>query len=192
MLRRRPLGLYVWVSVIILTIVLPIRVQAALIPLSGLLVDKMALTIAITGAGTYPLSLIVPANITMGASQNPIAQFFAPIPAGAVSAIIFSAGFGVPIPSPSFSSYPACQISPWSLIHSPAGEKHNPFTGAHAPHQLDNFHITHGSGVDARTVAGTTDIALARTPPANPMPVAVWLLGSGLLGMVTVARHKNT
>ena len=80
--------------------------QAALIPISSLLVDNASLNITLTsgGTGTYAFSspIVPPANIIMGTYQNPIAQFSTMTPTGGTAtATIYSAGNGTFPPPPS-------------------------------------------------------------------------------------------
>ena len=60
------------------------------------------------------------------------------------------------------------------------------FTGGIFTYNNNTF--IDGSG-DTRFTDDT--FTLTMTPSAVPVPAAVWLFGSGLIGMISVARHRN-
>jgi hypothetical protein len=51
-----------------------------------------------------------------------------------------------------------------------------------------------GAGLSTFTIGAGTPVATASPPPppAVPLPPAVWLLGSGLLGLIGTARRRMT
>jgi hypothetical protein len=49
-----------------------------------------------------------------------------------------------------------------------------------------------GLSVDAFTDAGVAQFSLQFQPTVVPVPAAVWLFGSGLLGLIGMARRKKT
>lgn len=59
------------------------------------------------------------------------------------------------------------------------------------------FNLTQGNysaivtGNTAGVAGGIYSVAMSATPSAVPVPAAVWLLGSGLLGLVGIARRKE-
>lgn len=58
----------------------------------------------------------------------------------------------------------------------------------------DNFNIALGAGVSSITVglgAGGASFALAGGLAPVPVPAAVWMFGSGLIGLVGVARRRR-
>jgi hypothetical protein len=64
------------------------------------------------------------------------------------------------------------------------GSTLNPSSGEYFSAHIAGFDTT--SGVTSAKFAGSTPV------PAVPVPAAVWLFGSGLLGLVTVARRHNS
>jgi hypothetical protein len=46
-------------------------------------------------------------------------------------------------------------------------------------------------GLTSTSVSGSYGVALVREAPTVPVPAAVWLFGSGLLGLIGVARRKK-
>lgn len=190
--------------------------QAASIPISRLLVDNASLNVTLTegGTGTYHFStpIVPPANLIMGSYQNPIARFSTVVPSGTATAVIYSAGDGTNPPPPSgyvdgaainvdFSSlratldlpdYPTLDIPLWPLINPPSGGTYHSATGAYTLSWMDNFSVMVGSGPTARRVSGMADVTLAGQVALVPLPGALWLLGSGLLGLVTLMRRKQS
>ena len=61
-------------------------------------------------------------------------------------------------------------------------------TGLMGPMMTGNMCMT---GHLAGGTMGATPLSLAITPSAVPVPAAVWLFGSGLLGIIGVARRKQ-
>jgi hypothetical protein len=56
-----------------------------------------------------------------------------------------------------------------------------------APANFDSFFLSFGADID---LVGTWRTTVQMTPV--PIPAAVWLFGSGLLGLVGIARRKKT
>lgn len=178
MLRRMPFGFYAWVGMmsLTLTIGLPRGTQAAPIPLSGLLVDKVSpldsklIAMHPTGWGTPRLSS--PPSGDNGRTSVDFGSLRAPL---------------------NLPRYLIRDTLPESLInYSPVGETYDTPTDAYSLQWLNNFSITLGSSAYARAGAGNADLSLVGSATTVvPLPVAVWLSGSGLLGMVAVARRKN-
>lgn len=217
MLRHSLLVNRLWICALVLLSAAPFSAaQAVPIPISSLLVNNASLTVAITGDGTYTFAspIVPPANIIMGIYQNPIAQFSTTTPSGTATATVYSAGVGTPsLPPPpsgsvdgstitvNFSSlraslnlplYPTMDIPLWPLINPPTGGTYNASTGAYTLSWQDTFSFTVGSGPLAKTVSGMADVMLAGTATVVPLPAGVWLLGSGLLGIVAMVRRKRS
>ncbi len=58
---------------------------------------------------------------------------------------------------------------------------------------LNTLNITHGTVSDALSAIHiTVDLPAGAAPPAIPIPAAVWLFGSGLLGLIGIASRKKT
>lgn len=216
MLRHSLLVNRLWICALALLGAAPFSAaQATPIPISSLLVDNASLNITLTGGGTgsytFASPIVPPADIIMGTYQNPITQFSTTTAFGTATATIYSAGNGTLPPPPSgyvdgssinvdFSSlrvslslptYPIMDIPLWPLINPPTGGTYNASTGAYSLNWQDTFSVTVGKGKFARIVSGTADVTLAGTATVVPLPAAVWLLGSGLLGIVAVVRRKR-
>lgn len=161
-----PLGFYAWVGMTAI-IAVPINAQAALISLS----DK-AIPPGNASTTIYSVGLDAPT--------------LSPLPSGYVKSGTTSVAFSrwrMPVSRP---RYPDISLGP--LINPPAGGTYSASTGAYSLQWLDNHSITLGS---VHTRAGTADNAFAGIATVVSLPVAVWLSGSGLLGMVAVARRNN-
>lgn len=180
--------------------------QAASVPIDTLAVDTVGLTIAITGDGTYNFSgpVVPPAVVTMGAYQDPIV--------GGTSWKIYSTGaFSKPAPSGTvdgtlgsidvdFSSLRAqasvtilgnpyvLDVPLWPLTTPPSGGTYDSGTNAYTLNWSNSFSVVVGGYLP---VSGTVSVSLAGDVTPVPVPAAVWLFGSGLLGLVSVARRKQ-
>lgn len=180
--------------------------HAASVPIDTLAVDTVGLTIAITNDGTYGFSgpVIPPAVVTMGAYQDPIVD-------GTIWKIYTTAAFGKPAPSGTvdgatgsidvdFSSLRAqvsvtilgiprlLDVPLWPLINPPSGGTYDSGTNAFTLDWSNSFSVL----VDGfLPVSGTATVSLAGIATPVPVPAAVWLFGSGLLGLVSVARRKK-
>lgn len=180
--------------------------HAATLAIESLLIDSASLTIAITGDGsrTYSTPVAPPAKIEMGVYQDPIVQLIG----GRYSARIYSTGaFGMPPPSGSvdtvagtinvdFSSLRAGATTPygsmdmalWPITNPPSGGSYDPGTGVYALTWSNPFSVL----VGGHYINGTVDVTLSGTATVVPIPAALWLLGSGLLGLAGVARRRRS
>ena len=179
--------------------------HAASVPIDTLSVDAVSLTIAITNDGTYNYSgpVAPPAVVTMGTYQDPIVG-------GTNWKIYTTSAFGKPAPSGSvdgaagtidvdfssmraqatitiFSTPHVLDAPLWPLILPPSGGTYNSGTNAFTLNWSNNFVEI----VDGYTVSGTATVSLAGNVTPVPLPAAVWLFGSGLLGLVGIARRKK-
>lgn len=179
--------------------------NAATVAIDSLLINSASLTITAPGIGSGMLSRAVspPAQINMGEYQDPIFQ----VVGGRYSARIYSTGaFGMPAPSGTvdtvggtinvdFSSLRAnvtSRLGYWDMAlllptTPPAEGTYNPGTGAFALTWSNPFSIT----LDSRLINGTASVSLSGTATLVPVPAALWLLGSGLLGLVGIARRRK-
>jgi hypothetical protein len=195
-----------WVLSGFLLILAPFQVvQAATIAIDSLLVDTASLTIAITGDGsrTYSTAVAPPAQITMGEYQDPIVQLIG----GRYSARIYSTdAFGMPAPSGSvdtvagtinvdLSSLRAAATSPfgtldmalWPIINPPSAGTYNPGTGTFGLVWMNPFSVL----VGGHYISGTVNVSLSGTVAPVPVPAALWLLGSGLIGLASMSRRRK-
>jgi hypothetical protein len=180
--------------------------HAASVPIDTLAINTVSLTIAITGDGTYNFSgpVVPPAVVTMGAYQDPIV--------GATDWKIYSTGaFGKPAPSGTvdgalggidvdFSSLRGqasvtilgtphvLDVPLWPLTTTPSGGTYDSGTNAFTLNWSNNFSVI----VDGfLPVSGTATVSLAGNVTPVPLPAAVWLFGSGLLGLMGIARRRK-
>jgi len=177
--------------------------HAATVAIDSLLISSASLTIAIDGDGsrTYSSAVAPPVQITMGEYQDPIVELIG----GRYSARIYSTGaFGMPAPSGSvdtvagtinvdFSSLRASATTPyglfdialWPIINPPSGGSYDPETGAYVLTWSNPYSI------EGTITSGTATVTLSGTATVVPVPAALWLLGSGLLGLAGIARRRR-
>jgi hypothetical protein len=180
--------------------------HAATVAIDSLLINYASLTIAITGDGstTYSGPVVPPVQIVMGEYQDPIIQ----LTGGSYSARIYSTGaFGLPAPSGSvdtvagtinvdFSSLRAnattsngsLDMALWLITGPPSGGAYDPGTGAYTLTWSNPFSVPLTGG---RAITGNATVSLSGTATLVPVPAALWLLGSGLLGLAGVARRRR-
>lgn len=180
--------------------------HAATVAIDSLLINSASLTVTIPGIGnsTYSSPVVPPALITMGQYQNPIIQLVG----GGYSARIYTTGaFGMPAPSGtvdtaagtinvdfrSLRANATTLYGPWDMAlmlatNPPAGGTYNPGTGAFALTWSSPFSVPVGS----RFINGAASVSLNGTATLVPVPAALWLLGSGLLGLAGIARRRKT
>jgi hypothetical protein len=179
--------------------------HAATIAIDSLLINYTSLTIAITGDGstTYSGPVVPPVQIVMGEYQDPIIQ----LTGGFYSARIYSTGtFGMPAPGGSvdtvagtinvdFSSLRVSATTPYGpldmalpLITNPSsGGIYDPGTGSYTLTWSNPFSFL----VTGQTITGYATVSLSGTATLVPVPAALWLLGSGLLGLAGIARRRR-
>ena len=179
--------------------------HAATVAIDSLLINSASLTIAIDGDGsrTYSSAVAPPALITMGEYQDPIVELIG----GRYSARIYSTGaFGMPAPSGNvdtvagtinvdLSSLRASATTPyglfdmalWPITNPPSGGTYDSGTGAFVLTWSSPYSVLVGESI----INGTASISLSGTATVVPVPAALWLLGSGLLGLAGVARRRR-
>lgn len=195
-----------WLWGSLLFCVAPFNVaHAALVAVDSLLIDYASLTIAITGDGTSTYSGVVapPVQIDMGVYQDPIVQ----IGSGFQTAKIYSTGaYGMPAPSGSvdtvantidvdFSSFRASamigflslDVAVPLITDPPSGGIFDSGTGAYELTWSNPFSLM----IAGRTITGNATVSLSGTATLVPVPAAVWLLGSGLIGLAGVFRRRR-
>lgn len=196
-----------WLLGGLLLLVAPVGVsQAATVAVDSLLINYASLTIAITGDGvtTFAGPIAPPVPIDMGIYQDPIVQ----MGSGYLTAKIYSTGaYGMPAPSGSvntlantinvdFSSLRAsAQIGLYMLdfavpviTNPPSAGSYNPGTGAYSLVWTDPFSVL----VAGRAITGIATVSLSGSATLVPVPAALWLLGSGLLGLAGIARRRKS
>lgn len=187
--------------------------QAASVAIDSLTVNNLALTFSITGLGAVSRSgAIAPATIEMGAYQDPIAS-------GGFSAAgtwkIYSAGVAGTPPPPSgtvdaaagtinvdFSSlrgvftFPIAGSSAtfdfplWPLTTSPTSNSYNGLTDAFTLGWNRSFSRIITLGTFSLPLNGTASVTLSGVAQPVPLPGAIWLFGSGIVGLGALLRRK--
>ena len=187
--------------------------HAATVAIDSLLIDYASLSIVITdnggtllpvGSTAFSGPISPPVQIVMGTYQDPIVQ----LGSGYLSAKIYSTGTNsMSAPSGSvdalantinvdFSSLRAnATVGFYSLdmavplITDPASSgTYDSGTGSYALTWLNPFSLV----VNGYTITGNATVSLGGTATLVPVPAALWLLGSGLLGLAGIARRRRT
>jgi hypothetical protein len=181
--------------------------HAAPVPIDTLSVDTASLTIAITGDGTSSFSgpVVPPAIVTMGMYQDPIIS-------GTGWKIYSTAAYGKPAPSGTvdgmtgsinvdfsslrgqasltiFGSPTLLDVPLWPLTTPPSGGTYNSGSGAFTLDWSNSFSVTVNG---FPPVTGTATVSLAGKVTPVPAPAAVWLFGSGLLGLLGFFQRRKS
>jgi len=179
--------------------------QAASVAIDTLSVNSVSLSVHIDGDGTYSFAgpVTPPVDITMGTYQDPIV--------GGTNWKVYSTGlFGKPAPTGTvdstlgsinvdFSSlrgqvnvptYGLLDFALWPLINPPSGGSYNGTTGVFSLNWSDSFSVSL-SGLPT-PVTGTATVMLGGTVTPVPLPAAVWLFGSGLVGIAAAVRRRRS
>jgi hypothetical protein len=178
--------------------------QAASVAIDTLSVNSASLSIAITGDGTYNFSSPVspPATITMGTYQDPIVagtdwKIYSsplsgnPAPTGSVDAALgtINVDFSSLRGQATLPTYGLLDFELWPLTTPPSSGTYNATTGQFTLNWSDPFSITL-AGVP-NPVSGIATVSLSGTVAPVPLPAALWLMGSGLIGLVGAVRRKQ-
>lgn len=188
--------------------------QAASVAIDSLTVNNLALTFSITGIGAVSRSgAIAPVTIEMGTYQDPVVS-------GSFSAMgawkIYSAGVAGTPPPPSgtvdaaagtinvdFSSLRGKYTFPisgstatfdfplWPLTKPVTSNSYNALTDAYTLSWDNSFSRTITLGTFSFPLNGTASVTLSGTVKPVPLPGAIWLLGSGIVGLGTFMRRKK-
>lgn len=180
--------------------------KAAPVALDSMAVNNVSVTLAITGVGTYSFAdtIAPPVDLLMGVYQDPIASgsiwkiyttgvYGQPAPSGTVDAALGTINVNLSSLRGQFTigrlgSY---DLSLWPLTTPPSSGTYFGTTDAYTLSWSKPFSLTLTGGPIPLTVGGNLTVNLAGTATPVPAPAALWLLGSGLLGLAGVARRRG-
>jgi hypothetical protein len=74
------------------------------------------------------------------------------------------------------------------ITDPPSSGSYNSVTGAYELTWISPFSLL----VYGQTISGNASVLLSGTATLVPVPAALWLLGSGLLGLAGIARRHKT
>jgi len=191
-------------------------VEAAPVAIDDLYIDSIELSVSLTTppAGTLfstgPQTIAPPIMIDMGVYQDPIVS--GSLGSGITWKIYSTGDYGAPVPSgtvdgatgdidvdlsslrlnisgivnPSLPS--TFDVELWPVTTPATSGSYDPLDDSWSLLWSKTFSIT---VQDLGNIGGTIDLALGGTLTTVPVPAAVWLFGSGLLGLVGIARRKK-
>lgn len=209
-----------WLGMLLVGCIAPLSAAwASTVNLSSMLVNSASLTVTITGDGTYSFSgpVVPPADILMGQYQNPIYTANVTTSGATGTATIYSTNaYGEPAPSGTVDSSNATNpvsvdfssfrlnvnlTSPLSvLFDAPAWPITTPnssstfdaLTNAYTLGWNNNFNVTAVIDGVSTPISGNVQVSLGGTLTPVPVPAALWLFGSGLIGLAAFAcRGKS-
>lgn len=182
-------------------------VLAAPVAIDTLSVDSVHVILSITGDGTfhYNETIAPPADVVMGAYQDPIASgtnwkiyttgaFGQPAPSGTVDSAAGTIDVNLSSLRGEFTlgSYGTYDFALWPLTTPPSGgTTYDGSSGAFGLSWTVPFSFT-TSGLYPFAVSGNLSVDLGGSVSAVPIPAAVWLFASGLLGLAGLARRRFT
>jgi hypothetical protein len=202
---HRSLGAWLRLVVFSVMVFAPFSMaQAASVAIDTLSVSAASLSIHITNDGTYNFSgpVVPPVTLIMGTYQNPIVSgtnwkiystslFGKPAPTGTVDGALntINVDFSSLRAQALVTGYGMIDVALWPLINPPTSGSYNGTTGAYTLNWSSAFSVNL-TGFPT-PVTGTATVTLSGVATPVPLPAAVWLLGSGLLGLVGVVRLKR-
>ena len=191
------------------------QAQAAVLDIDQMLVSEASGGIVISGlpVAEYSTPIIPPAIIEMGTYQDlssPIYSWSNDID----TIVVYSTGsYGMPVPTGTaddtagsidvdFSSFRlsanlggglyAFDVSLWPITTPPSPTStYNPLDDSYQLSWVAPFTITIDGLLGPQEIAGTVSVDLVGTVSTVPVPAAVWLFGSGLLGLLGAAARRN-
>ena len=206
--KHRFPGVVLWFVVLSVMGFAPFSMAQA-VSIDTLSVSSVAFNIQVTNDGTYNFSGPVspPVYLTMGTYQDPIVSgtnwkiystglFGKPVPTGSVDSVMgtISVDFSS-LRGQFMSTYGMLDIALPLVTNPPAGGTYNGTTGVYSLNWSDPFTVTTtvlvGGVPTSVTLNGTASVTLGGMVTPVPLPAAVWLLGSGLLGIVAAVRRKR-
>ena len=209
-----------WLGMLLAGCIAPLSAAwASTVNISSMLVNNASLTVAITGGGTYSFSGSVtpPADIVMGTYQNPIYTQNVATSGVTGTATIYSTGtYNASAPSGyvatgisnpvnvNFSSF-RLDVNLSTLLGSvsfdtPAWIINNPnnsstfdaLTNAYTLGWNNNFSVTAMVDGISTPISGNVQVTLGGTLQPVPVPAALWLFGSGLIGLAAFACRRRS
>ncbi len=209
-----------WLGMTLLGCLAPFSAAwASTVNISSMLVNTASLTVSITNYGTYSFAgpVVPPADILMGTYQNPI--YTANVATSGVTgtATIYSTGaYSEPTPSGTvdtsnsnpvnvnFSSFrlgvnlttslgPISFDAPAWPINTPnSSSTFDTLTNAYTLGWNNNFSVNADINGVSTPISGNVQVTLGGTLTPVPVPAALWLFGSGLIGFAAFAcRGKS-
>ena len=192
---------------------------ASAVNISSMLVNNASLTVAITGVGTYSFSGLVtpPADILMGQYQDPIYTQNIATSGVTGTATIYSTGtYGAFAPSGyvdpgnsnpvnvNFSSFrlgvnlttflgPISFDAPAWIINNPNNSStFDALTNVYTLGWNNNFSVNADINGASTPISGNVQVTLGGTLQPVPIPAALWLFGSGLIGLAAFACRRRS
>ena len=208
-----------WLGVLLVGCIAPLSAAwASTVNISSMLVNTASLTVSITGDGTYSFSgpVVPPAEILMGQYQDPIYTQNVATSGVTGTATIYSTGsYGASAPSGyvdtgisnpvnvNFSSFrlgvnlstflgPISFDAPAWIINNPNNSStFDALTNAYTLGWNNNFSVTAYINSAPTSISGNVQVALGGTLQPVPVPAALWLFGSGLIGLAAFAGRRR-
>ena len=192
-------------SIVIISGLLFFSTQAKAVAIDILTVNQLTLDLDLGANGTTDFTLgtpvTPPAIITMGLFQDPILSFSPGL--GITASVYTTGGLGDPAPTGTVNEpntgdigvdlsslrarvnipvfLPNADFSLWPLTLPPSMGTFDDLTGDFALSWDVDF--AHGG------INHIVTVSLAGTVTVVPVPAAIWLLGSGLIGLIAVGRR---
>ena len=208
-----------WLGVLLVGCIAPLSAAwASTVNISSMQVNNASLTVAITGVGTYSFSgpVVQPADILMGQYQPSI--YTASITSGATStATIYStSAYGEPAPSGTidtgnatnpisvnFSSFRlnvnvtspntlSFDAPAWPVTAPNSSSTFDAFTNIYTLGWNNNFSVMAMVDGISTPISGNVQVTLGGTLQPVPVPAALWLFGSGLIGLAAFACRRRS
>ena len=209
-----------WLGMVLLGCLAPLSAAwASTVNISSMLVNTASLTVSITGDGTYSFSgpVVPPAEILMGQYQDPIYTANVNTSGATGTATIYSTGaYSEPAPSGyvdtgnsnpvnvNFSSFrlnvnlstslgPISFDAPAWIVNPPnSSSTFDALTNAYTLGWSNSFTGSADINGVSTSISGNVQAALGGTLTPVPAPAALWLFGSGLIGIAVFACRSRS